>query len=266
MNNWFTIEQLDNDTYAISEYEHWEEPHCYLLCGTESAILIDTGLGVTNIREVVEGITNLPILVLTTHAHWDHIGSHKYFEEIAVHEAEKSWLEEKFPLSQEVVKRNLMCGSKCDAENHGMGGICLLPETFCVEKYKIFQGPVHRVLHDGDSIDLGNRQLRVIHTPGHSPGHCCFFEEARGYLFSGDLIYKGCLDAFYLTTDPVAFWKSVQKVCELDISRVFPGHHDLDVQVRMVSQIEDAFAELDRQGKLKQGTGLYEFEEFQIHL
>ena len=44
MDNWFTIEQIDRDTFSISEYKHWEETHCYLLCGEKYAILIDTGL------------------------------------------------------------------------------------------------------------------------------------------------------------------------------------------------------------------------------
>ena len=45
MKDWFTVEKIDEDTYAISEYQHWEETHCYLLCGTKRALLIDTGLG-----------------------------------------------------------------------------------------------------------------------------------------------------------------------------------------------------------------------------
>ena len=37
MDNWFTIEQIDRDTFSISEYKHWEETHCYLLCGEKYA-------------------------------------------------------------------------------------------------------------------------------------------------------------------------------------------------------------------------------------
>ncbi len=73
---WFTVERVDADTYAVSEYRHWEEPHCYLLLGRERAALIDTGLGVGDIRAVVERLTDLPVTVLTTHVHWDHIGGH----------------------------------------------------------------------------------------------------------------------------------------------------------------------------------------------
>ena len=106
MDNWFTVEEIDSDTYAISEYRHWEETHCFLLCGTEKAILIDTGLGVANIKKVVENLTTLPVTVVTTHVHWDHIGGHKYFSNIAVHEAEQEWLSS-FPIPLQVVKSNL---------------------------------------------------------------------------------------------------------------------------------------------------------------
>ena len=53
MNSWFTVEQIDFQTFAISEYKHWEETHCYLLCGQKKAILIDTGLGVSNIKNMI---------------------------------------------------------------------------------------------------------------------------------------------------------------------------------------------------------------------
>ena len=82
MDNWFTIEQIDRDTFSISEYKHWEETHCYLLCGEKCAILIDTGLGVSNIRKIVDSLTELPVMAVTTHVHWDHIGGHKYFDTI----------------------------------------------------------------------------------------------------------------------------------------------------------------------------------------
>lgn len=52
MTNWFTVETIDNDTFAISEYKHWEETHSYLICGNEKAVLIDTGLGAANIQKI----------------------------------------------------------------------------------------------------------------------------------------------------------------------------------------------------------------------
>lgn len=252
--NWFTVEKIDAQTFAVSEYKHWEETHCYLLCGSERAVLIDTGLGVANIKKVVENLTDLSISVLTTHAHWDHIGGHKYFKDFAIHENEVSWLSERFPLSLQAVKKNLTLKP------------CEFPAGFCLDNYQIFKGIPTRILHDGDLIDLGNRTLKVIHTPGHSPGHCCFYEQDRGWLYSGDLIYQGCLDAFYPTTDPLEFMRSVEKVRSFKIKKILPAHHKLNISLSLIDEIANAFQSLYHQGKLQQGNGIFDFEAFQIHI
>lgn len=254
MEDWFLIEQIDKNTFAISEYKHWEETHCYLLIGSKRAVLIDTGLGVANIKCVVEDITTLPILVINTHIHWDHIGGHKYFKDIMVHEKEVEWLSGKFPLPLQIVKKNLTLKP------------CGFPDDFEIEDYNIFHGHPTSIMHDGDIIDLGSRKLKVIHTPGHSPGHCCFYEEDKGYLFSGDLIYKGCLDAFYPTTDPLAFMHSVDKIRTLPIKKILPAHHQLNISVDLIDKIASAFHGLYRQNKLQQGNGIFEFGNFQIHI
>lgn len=80
---------------------------------------------------------------------------------------DKEWLSVRFPIPLQVVKRNLMC-EPCD-----------FPKDFILDDYQIFKGTPQHILHDGDCLDLGNRKLKVIHTPGHSPGHCCFYEPDR---------------------------------------------------------------------------------------
>lgn len=254
MDNWFTVEKIDCDTFAISEYKHWEETHCYLLLGEEFSILIDTGLGVANIKRVVEQITSLPVLVIATHIHWDHIGGHKYFDDFAVYENEVEWISKQFPIPLHMVKKNLT------------SGWCNFPTDFDIDDYNVFQGIPTQIMHDGDIIDFGNRKLKVIHTPGHSPGHCCFYEEERGYLYSGDLIYKGCLDAFYPTTDPLVFKYSVDRIRILNVKKVLPAHHQLDISVDLVGDIADAFSQLYQQNKLQQGNGIFDFGDFQIHI
>lgn len=254
MENWFTVEQIDADTFAISEYRHWEQPHCYLLCGARRALLIDTGLGVSNIKTVVDRLTSLPVVAAATHVHWDHIGGHKYFDIIAAHEAECQWLSGKFPIPLQVVKKNLTC-KPCD-----------FPPAFALDDYQLFQGRPQIVLHDGDRLELGNRRVIVIHTPGHSPGHCCFYEPDRRYLYSGDLIYSGCLDAFYPSTDPQLFYSSIRKVRRLDIRRVLPAHYRLSIPVELIDRIETGFRTLADAGKLAQGNGVFDFADFQIHI
>ena len=70
---------------------------------------------------------------------------------------------------------------------------CDLPNDFNVNDYIFFQGKPTKVLNDHDIIDIGGREIEVLHTPGHSPGHLCFWERNKGYLFTGDLVYKFCL-------------------------------------------------------------------------
>ncbi len=254
MRDWFTVEQIDADTYTISEYKHWEKTHCYLLLGRERALLIDTGLGVSNIKDVVCSLTGRPVSVATTHAHWDHIGGHRYFQDIAVHKLERDWLAVRFPLPLAVVKENLTRQP------------CKFPPEFNLDAYEIYHGTPQRILQDGDRLDLGGREIHVIHTPGHSPGHCCFYEPERGYLFSGDLVYQGCLYAFYPTTDPLLFYRSVQRIQNYDVDKILPGHHALQIPVSLIGDIAAGFAKIDAQGRLHQGSGLFAFDGFQIQI
>ena len=119
--------------------------------------------GICNIYDEVVKLTDKPVTAVATHIHWDHIGGHKYFQDFYAHEEELDWLSGKFPLSMETV-RNMVVDC------------CELPKGYDVSSYEMFQGRPTRVLHDGERIDLGGRVVNVFHTPGHSPGHMCFWE------------------------------------------------------------------------------------------
>ena len=94
-----------------------------------------------------------------------------------------------------------------------------------------------------------------------------FWDNAMGdESYSGDLIYKGSLDAFYPTTDPHLFYQSIRRIRKYNIKKVLPGHHQLDIPVSLIADIEAGFAQLERAGKLKQGNGLFKFQDFQIHI
>lgn len=253
MSDWFTIEQIDDSTFCISEYRHWEESHSYLLNGETHSLLIDTGLGIENIREQVDGLTDKPIIAVATHVHWDHIGGHKYFPDFYAHEAELGWLNGEFPLTMEQIKAYVV--EDCD-----------LPEGFDVERYEFFQGMPTRILRGGERLDIGGRQLEVLHTPGHSPGHMCFYERDRGYLFTGDLVYIGTLFAYYPSTDPEAYLDSIQKVAELPVKKVFPAHHSLNVPETILADMEQAFLELRAEGKLHHGSGTHKYGYFSVWL
>ncbi|MCM1150323.1 MAG: MBL fold metallo-hydrolase [Butyricicoccus sp.] len=249
MRDWFTIDKIDGETYVISEYRHWEETHCYLLCGRERCLLIDTGLGIGNIYDEAVRLTDRPVAAVATHVHWDHIGGHRFFPEFYAHGEELGWLNGEFPLSMETVREMV-----ADCRE--------LPEGFDVRDYELFQGKPARVLSDGDMIELGGRGIEVLHTPGHSPGHMCFREKERGYLFTGDLVYRDVLFAYYPSTDPEAYLDSLERIAALPVKRVFPAHHSLDVQPEILGRMRDAFRELRAQGKLRHGSGRFDFGDW----
>ncbi|MEG0470385.1 MAG: MBL fold metallo-hydrolase [Longicatena sp.] len=253
MDNWFTVDQVDAFTYIISEYRHWEETHCYLLIGNESSLLIDTGLGISNIYEEVRKLTDKPITAVATHIHWDHIGGLKYFPDFYVHIDEVDWLNGKFPLPKEVVKE--MVVNRCD-----------LPSGFDINSYEIFQGIPTKIISDCDIINLGNRQIEVLHTPGHAPGHLCFWERNTGYLFTGDLVYKDTLFANYPSTDPQEYLVSLKRILALPTKRIFPGHHSLDIQPEILHRIKEELESLNIDGKLHHGSGIFNFGDWGISL
>ena len=253
MKDWFTINQIDNETFIISEYRHWEETHCYLLIGSERSLLIDTGLGICNIYDEVIKLTDRPVTAVATHVHWDHIGGHKYFSDFCAHKGELNWLNGEFPLTIEQIRDMVI--DRCD-----------LPECYNINTYDLFQGTPTKVLEDYDVINLGDRSLYVLHTPGHSPGHMCFFEKERGYLFTGDLVYKDTLLAYYPSTDPKAYLLSLKKVTALPVRRVFPGHHTLDIHPEILVRMRDSFEQLKAAGKLHHGSGTYKYGDWSVWL
>jgi len=252
-NNWFTIDRIDADTYIISEYRHWEETHCYLLNGKSKSLLIDTGLGIENIYDEVLKLTDKPIVAIATHIHWDHIGGHKYFPDFYAQVYELDWLNGKFPLPADAIRKMVI--DRCD-----------LPDNFDVNDYEFFQGTPTKVLTDRDIIDIGGREIEALHTPGHSPGHLCFWEKSRGYLFTGDLVYKDILLAYYPSTNPEAYLDSLERVASLPVERVFPGHHSLDIHPEILTRMRDALRQLKLDGMLHHGGGTFNYGDWGIWL
>ncbi len=204
--------------------------------------------------EQVQKLADKPITVVSTHVHYDHIGGHKYFNDFYVHEAETEWINGGFPLTLDQV-RGFLVEAPCD-----------FPDNFDENNYSLFKGEPTRVLKDNDTIELGERTIRVLHTPGHSPGHMCFYEEGKGYLYTGDLIYLDMLFAYFPSTDPVAYMHSIKKLLPLKVSRIFPAHHSLDVPLSIIGDMDKAFSGLYEEGKLKHGSGTFHYENFGIKL
>ncbi|WP_020585961.1 MBL fold metallo-hydrolase [Desulfobacter curvatus] len=121
-------------------------------------------------------------------------------------------------------------------------------------------------LTDNAIIDIGNRSIQILHTPGHSPGHMCFWEKERGYLFTGDLVYKDTLFAYFPSTDPEAYLNSLELVAMLPVKHVFPAHHTLKIQPEILTRMCDAFRQLKNEGNLHHGSGIFEFGDWAVWL
>lgn len=78
-----------------------------------------------------------------------------------------------------------------------------------------------KLLADHDIIDIGRRQIEVLHTPGHAPGHLCFLKRDKGYLFTDDLVYIDILFTYYPSADPEAYLASLEKVLALTVKKYF---------------------------------------------
>lgn len=82
-------------------------------------------------------------------------------------------------------------------------------------------------LGHGQTLSLAGMDLEVLHTPGHTPGHCCFYEKSEGLLFSGDQLFAGSVGR---TDLPGGSWDQLvismrEQVMTLDDDvRVLPGH------------------------------------------
>jgi glyoxylase-like metal-dependent hydrolase (beta-lactamase superfamily II) len=101
-----------------------------------------------------------------------------------------------------------------------------LPDTFDEAGWKIASSKATSTLKDGDRLELGQRELTVLFTPGHSPDCICLLDERNGLLFGGDTINAGPIYAHFHDSDVSALARSTARLAELAESvRVLTSHH-----------------------------------------
>ncbi|MNP19652.1 Hydroxyacylglutathione hydrolase [compost metagenome] len=141
-----------------------------------------------------------------------------------------------------------------------------LPPGFDVSAYTPYCGKPAGLLCDGQIFDLGGRKLEVFHTPGHSPGHVCFFEEASGYLFTGDLLYDETpVYAFYPSTSPSDLVRSWQRIAEIPgVTRIYGSHNTLGLDPELLGEVQRAVKVLRENNLVSFGTGIHYFNGFSV--
>lgn len=159
----------------------------YLVEGEEKALLIDAGAYMPHLDQAVAALTDKPVMVALTHGHGDHVGGIVCFPEVWIH-----------PADIPMIARN------------GEG----------------YQGEIHE-LNDGDVIDLGGREIEVLHTPGHTSGSITFFDKERHYGFSGDAFGSTNLLLFVpsFSTLIETCTRTADYMQKNGIEKLFPGHY-----------------------------------------
>ncbi len=172
--DYFIVEKIDDRTFAIGEPLYHQQNFSYLIEGTARAVLFDAGPGYRDIRAVAESLTNLPITFVPSHFHFDHVGNTVTFKHVAVVD---------LPHIRKRVENNALTLSWYEH----LGAIeGIEAPTLTIDEWLPVSG----------TMNLGDRELRVLYTPGHTNDSISLLDTSNGALFVGDFIYPGPLFAY----------------------------------------------------------------------
>ncbi len=235
---WFEVYRIRPGIFAIYEPHQQEEVISYLILGKKRALLFDTGMGISNIKKLVEGLTDLPVSVVNSHTHNDHVGDNWRFSDIYGMDT---------AFTRESAK-----GSTADAQAEiTPDAICgPLPAGFDAKTYATRPFHITHWLHGGEKINLRGRVLQVIPTPGHTPDSISLWDAQNKLLFTGDMYYPGPIFLYRPETDLDAYVASIKKMNALGAKLLLPAHN---VPVADPADLPRVLAAMEqiRSGKIK---------------
>ena len=257
---WFKVYQVSDGTFALLEPHHYEEVISYLILGDERAVLLDTGMGIGDIRVEVERLTDLPVIVINSHSHYDHVGDNYRFTDVWAFDDEGEVARIERGLTIAECQRFMASNSYLD-----------LPSGFDPMTYKISPSLVTRRLRHLEIIELGGRSLIVHHAPGHSPGSICLLDSRDGLLFTGDTFYPGMMYAHFEDSDFGIYRRSLEYLVGLlnHVSHLCPAHNEAYVPKEMLVRVHNSFEQIAAEQvvfELQDQVRTYWFEGFGVTL
>ena len=173
--------------------------NCWLLAadGSDDAVAVDVGFEPAGVRALLDAAGKRPAAVLLTHAHLDHAEAAGDF-----------------------------AGDEVPVFVHEADAVAFLDPALWNPGFPNPLGPVKdlRTIADGDVLEFGGFRVEVQHTPGHTPGHCCFRTDA--FVLTGDLVFAGSIGrSDFSNSSPPDMQRSLRRFLELpDELPVWPGH------------------------------------------
>ncbi|WP_455436230.1 MBL fold metallo-hydrolase [Hungatella hathewayi] len=211
----YPIVQFKKDTWEIDEFDC---ASIFLLVGEEKAMVIDTGMGIGDLKGAIEKITNKPLVVVITHGHVDHTGNIRQFDEVWMNSKDKI-----YPIPDSLERR------KEDARLIAMrqqGIYAYDPDCDIIEGDKNKKIVFHE-LHDGMQFDLGGRIITAYECPGHTPGEMVLLDEKTRCLFVGDALnyHLGMKNSGVPIETALRYLERIQNMKD-QYDGIYNGHHD----------------------------------------
>lgn len=257
--DWFEVYRIDDDIFAIYEPGQFEEVISFLITGEDFALMFDTGLGVGNIRRVVDQLTDLDVVVLNSHTHYDHIGGNHLFD--TIYGTGLAYTTERAKGSApEAVAGFLADGWVWKP----------LPDGFNADTYQSYAFDIDRVVTEGDIIDVGGRQLEILFTPGHAPDSICLIDRENRQLFTGDTFYLAPLYTHIPGASFDDYMQTAERLAGLagDIDTAITSHNVPVVDGAYMTALGQAFADIAAgtamDVTLSDGHREYHFDGFSV--
>ena len=255
---WFEVYEIRPGVLAIYEPGQFEEVISYLVVGSERALLFDTGLGIGDMRRLVEELTDREIVVLNSHTHYDHVGGNHAFERV-------------YGTDLDYTRRHAAGRApEAVAEFVGPGWIWKpTPEGFSTADYRSLPFTVTDRVEDGQVLSLGDVELEVLLTPGHAPDSLCLLDRDRGLLFTGDTFYPATLYAHLEGASFADYERTAARLGRLaaTVEVVLPAHNEPTMPADELVVLRGAFDAM-RRGAVRfvrtDGAREYFFGRFSI--
>lgn len=218
----YPVQEIAKDTYKISDFGI---ANCYLLVGQDKALLIDCGLGIGDIKGCAERITDKPIIVVGTHGHVDHVGGDGAFDEIYLHTLDTG-RNYRFQTSKTLRKLFLLASK-------GVVDKSIKSKDLVIYKKR----PRVIGIEDGHVFSLGGRDVKVVHSTGHTLGSVLLIDDNTKIAFVGDNMSPS-LWLFLPHASTVEEWLvSVKKIRELaNEHRIFWGHEGGELSASLIDR------------------------------